>query len=212
MRPQRGGRVANGVNGMTNATMTWTRLTRRLGSDHNPLRRRSDLIEAWLLPAAIAIFLLLGPLAAGGAVWWAHADNAATQHAQRSWHPVSAVLLQATAGPMMSANGSNSWGVWAQARWSSGGQPRGAEVPAVSGTSAGSTVPVWLDRAGHVQTPLTAAQARDRVIAAASAALAALAVLLAGLALACRALLNRRRLASWETAWRSAGPQWSRPD
>jgi hypothetical protein len=71
-------------------------------------------------------------------------------------------------------------------------------------------VPVWLDRAGHVQTPpLTAAQARERVITAAAAALAALAVLLAGLGVAGRCVLNRRRLAAWEAAWRLTGPRWS---
>ena len=71
-------------------------------------------------------------------------------------------------------------------------------------------MPVWLDRAGHVQNPpLTASQARDRVITAEAAALAALAVLLTGLGIAGRCALNRRRLAAWEAAWRRTGPRWS---
>jgi hypothetical protein len=195
---------------MTTPTMTWTRLARALGSDHNPLRRRSDKIAAWLTPAAIAIFLLLGPLVAAGAIVWAHASITAARQAGRELHPVPAVLTRAVPGPLMTAGGANSWLTWAPARWTAGGQPRAGRIPATSGSKAGSTVPVWLDRAGQVQTPpLTAVQARDRVITAAAAALAALAVLLAGLGMAGRCVLNRRRLAAWEAAWRLTGPRWS---
>jgi hypothetical protein len=190
--------------------MTWTRLTRALGSDHNPLRRQCDLLAAWLTPAAIAIFLVLGPLVAVGAIAWAHAGNTAARQAARQLHPVPAVLLQAAPGPLMTAGGSNSWETWVLARWTAGGQLHAGAIPATSGTRAGSTVPVWLDRAGRVQTPpLTTAQARGRVVMAASAALAALAVLLAGLGLTGRWVLNRRRLAAWEAAWRLTGPRWT---
>jgi hypothetical protein len=94
---------------MATPTMTWRRLSRRLGRDGNPLRRRSDLIEAWLLPAMITAFLALSPLVAGAAGIWVRADNAAARHAQLSWRRVPAVLLQAAAGPQMSDNGANTW-------------------------------------------------------------------------------------------------------
>src|SRR3984957_15248776 len=124
--------------------MTWTRLARALGSDHNPLRRRSDLIAAWLTPAAIAIFLALGPLVAVGAIAAAHAGvttarqagrdlhpgpaallqavpgrprgDPPARQAGRDLHPVPAVLLQAVPGPLMTAGGTNSWVTWAPAR------------------------------------------------------------------------------------------------
>jgi hypothetical protein len=195
---------------MTTPTMTWTRLARALGSDHNPLRRRSDLIAAWLTPAAIAIFLILSPLVAVGAIAAAHAGVTSARQAGRGLHPVPAVLLQAVPGPLMAAGGTNSWVTWAPARWTAGGRPQAGRILATSGTKAGSTVPVWLDRAGHVRNPpLTASQARDRVITAAAAALAALAVLLTGLGIAGRCMLNRRRLAAWDAAWRLTGPRWS---
>ena len=195
---------------MTTPTMTWTRLARALGSDHNPLRRRSDLIAAWLTPAAIAIFLVLGPLVAVGAIAAAHSGVTTARQAGRGLHPVPAVLLQAVPGPLMTAGGTNSWVTWAPARWTADGRPQAGRIPATSGSRAGSTVPVWLDRAGHVRNPpLTASQARDRVITAAAAALAALAALLAGFAIAGRCVLNRRRLAAWEAAWRMTGPRWS---
>jgi hypothetical protein len=195
---------------MTPPTMTWTRLARALGSDHNPLRRRSDLIAAWLTPAAVAIFLILAPLVAGGAVIWAHAGSAAARRADRDLHAVTAVLTAAVPGPLMTSGGANSWLTWTPARWTADGRPRAGLVPATSGTRAGSTVPVWLDPSGHVRIPpLTADQAQNRAITAAAAALAALAVLLAGLGVAGRCVLNRRRLAAWDAAWQLTGPRWS---
>src|SRR5258708_30663892 len=90
---------ADGVNGMT-PTTTWTRLAGRLGLDHNPLRRRSDVIEAWLPPAAIALFLALSPALGSAASAWAHAQNAAALHAPRSAHPDPAVPLPALPCPV----------------------------------------------------------------------------------------------------------------
>jgi len=195
---------------MTTATMTWTRITRALGSDHNPLRRRADLLAAWIAPAVAAIFLILSPLAAGGAVMWAHAHNAAVGKADRRLHSTPAVLLQAVPGPLETNSGANNWVTWTPARWTEGGRPYQGDIPATSGSSQGARVPVWLDPAGRVQTPpLSADQAHDRVLLAALAALAALAMALTALGLAGRWALNRRRLAAWEADWRLTGPGWS---
>jgi hypothetical protein len=185
-------------------------VARRLGFDHNPLRRRLDLIDGWLVPAVIAAFLTLGPLLAGGVGLWVHADNAAAQRAQRSWHEVRAVVLAPVAGPAMAGNGSNSWLVWAPARWTADGRTQAGNAPVPAGTSLDAVVPVWLNRAGHVQVPpLSAGAARDRIVVAAVFALASLAALLTILAALARWLIDRRRLAGWEAAWRSVGPQWS---
>jgi hypothetical protein len=189
----------------------WTRVARRLGIDRNPLRRRSDLIEAWLLPAVVIMFLVLGPLLAGAAGSWVRAGNAAVRHEQRSWHLVHATLLQPVPGPMMTDDGLNSWLVWAPARWTADGKTQTGEVPAPSGSDAGRMVPVWLNRAGRVQAPpATAAQVGERASIAALTAMTALVIALAGLALLTRRVLDRRRLAGWETAWLSVGPQWTR--
>jgi hypothetical protein len=198
------------MNGMA-PTTAWTKVARRLGLDHNPLRRRSDLIAGWLLPAAIVAFLILSPLVAGVAGLWMQAGNAAAQRAERSWHSVSAVLLQPAPGPLMSDNGANTWLVWTPARWIADGRVRTGDIPAPADTDADAVVSVWLDRAGHVQAPpLTPGAARDRVLAGMLAALAALAVLFTVMALVTRWVLDRRRLARWETAWLAVGPQWSR--
>jgi len=196
---------------MTTPTTTWTWLARRLGADHNPLRRRSDLIEAWLLPVAIALFLVLGPVAAGGATWLSHAQATASRQAQQTWHRVPAMLLRAAPGPM--AGSSHTWTVREPARWVAGGTVHSALVPVAAGTKAGGVVPVWLDRSGQPQSlPLTASQVSDRVVVAVAAALTALALLLTGLVLAIRWRLNRRRLAAWAADWARVGPRWSHQD
>jgi hypothetical protein len=195
---------------MMATTTTWVKLSRRLGMDGNPLRRRADRIEAWLVPAVVAVFLALCPAVAVGVSAWVHADNAAVQRAERSWHPVKAVLLRAAPGPAESDGGANSWTVWTQARWSVGGVQRTGAVPVPAKSPAGSTHTVWLNRAGAVQAPpASPSQVAGLADTATSLGLAALAVLLAGLTWLIRRALDRRRLARWESAWLTTGPRWS---
>jgi hypothetical protein len=58
--------------------------------------------------------------------------------------------------------------------------------------------------------PLIRDQITARVIADGILALAFLAAVVLGLARAARRLLDHRRLAAWEAAWTSIGPQWTR--
>src|ERR1700739_2811796 len=106
---------------MMATTTKWVKLSRRLGMDGNRLPLPADKIDAWLRPAAIAVFLALCPVVAVGISAWVHADNAAAKRAERSWHHVKAVLLQAAPGPAESDGGGNTFMVWTQARWSVGG-------------------------------------------------------------------------------------------
>jgi hypothetical protein len=197
---------------MTATTTRWVRLSRRLGVDGNPLRRRADKIEAWLTPAAIAVFLGLCPVIGIGVSAWAHAENAAVERAElTSWHSVRAVLLQPAPGPAQSDNGANTWTVWVPARWSTGGRQYKRAVPVPAGTPARSTVTVWLNRVGAVQTPpASASQVAWLADTATAIGLAALAVVLGLLAWLVRRALDQRRLAGWESAWLTVGPRWSR--
>jgi hypothetical protein len=94
------------------------RLARAFGLDHNPLRRASDRAEAWIRVGLVAIFLIVGPLAALDAAHGAHhagITGAPVQDART--HRVTAGLLQsvhAAAGPAK-ANGSGLAGMGA--RW-----------------------------------------------------------------------------------------------
>jgi hypothetical protein len=190
-------------------TRMGTRLRRRLGLDHNPLRRRSDLIEAWLLPAFVAALLILGPVVGIIAGHWSSAQNAAAWRDQRSWHSVPAVLTQSAPGPAFPDAGANGWTVWTSARWTAGGRTQVGDVPAPSDTRAGSTISVWLDQAGQVRQPLTAAAAELRDLTTVSISVTVLVLLLAGALLITRQVLDRRRLAGWATGWMAVGPQWS---
>jgi hypothetical protein len=195
---------------MTAATTKWVNLSRRLGMDGNPLRRPADKIEAWLTPVAIAVFLALCPVVAIGMSAWVHADNAAAQRAARSWHPVKAVLLQAAPGPAETDSGANTWTDWVEARWSAGGLQKKGSVPVPAGSPKGSTQTVLLNRAGAVQLPpAPASQVAALADTATGAGLSVLAVLMVGLTCVIRGVLDRRRIALWESAWLTVGPRWS---
>jgi hypothetical protein len=195
---------------MATPTMAWRRLARRLGRDSNPLRRRSDVLESWLLPAAAVVFLALCPLVAGLTGLWLRADNAATQRAQQSWHPVSAVLLRAAPGPEFTDNGANAWTAWEPARWTLDGGQHTGSIPVPSGSPAGSTQTVWLDSHGQVRVPpLTRTQLGQTVDAAMLISLVGLAVVVSILTVLARWMLDRRRLAGWEAGWLAVGPSWS---
>ena len=194
---------------MAMPTTMWLKVARRLGRDSNPLRRRSDVVEAWLAPVAIVAFLALSPLVAGLVDMGVRADNAAAQHVQQSWHPVSAVLLRAAPGPLYSDNGANTWTEWAPARWTAGGQQYTGRIPVLAGSRAGSTQTVWLDRAGHVQVPpMNTPELGGTIGTGILLALAALAVVVAVVTRLARWALDRKRIASWETAWLAVGPRW----
>jgi len=194
----------------TRATL-WGRLARRLGLDGNPLRRRSDIVAAWLLPAAVVAFLSLCPVVAGVTSSWIRADNAAVQRAELTWHKVTAVLLQSAPGPEESDGGVNTWMAWTPAKWNFDGRQHTGQVPVAAQASAGSKVVALLDRTGQVMTPpLNAAQVTARIDMTASLVMAVVTVLLAGLALLAARILDNRRLAGWEADWLAVGPRWSR--
>jgi hypothetical protein len=181
----------------------------QLGLDRNPLRRGTDWLETCIMAGLLAVFLAGAPLAAIGAASWVHAAGVREQRAQRSWRQVSVVLLQAA--PRQAAFRRWSPPARVRARWAPPGEPvRAAEVWAPPGSRAGSTEQVWAGRSGPVAgVPLTGDVIAARAIAAGILAPVCLAVAVLALAHAARWQLNRRRLAAWETAWKSVGPFWT---
>jgi hypothetical protein len=189
-----------------------TRVARALGLDRNPLRRATDRAVAWIRVGILAALLAGAPLAAIGAGHWiyhAAMTEARVQAADR--HTARAVLLEPTPPVTIGAPG----GVdraWALARWAGTGVgPRTGEILAALGSPAGSMVTVWLDASGKLTgPPLQPAQITDRAIAAAVMVPTVLTLsLLTTLWLAQR-LADRRRLAAWDSAWSTVGPQWTR--
>ena len=124
-------------------------LARRLGLDRNPLRRGTDRAEAWIRISLVLAFLIGAPLAAWGAGSWAESVAPTAAHLQLAGeHRVPATLLRSVPGD------SDQWFTvrfaWVKARWTvPHGPVRTGYVQAPVGSRSGSTVPVWLDRAGR---------------------------------------------------------------
>jgi hypothetical protein len=186
------------------ATGRMSRLARLLAG-RNPLRRPIDRFEGAVLLALTAVF---GVAVAVAAMVGTHTYQ--SQHAAVRLRPAVAVLVQH--GPPA---GSLPRVGQAQARWeSSGGERTGVlttvTVPAISGAPAGTRVAVWLNPAGQpaAPPPSQAVMIIYALVTGGTLTTVAGVALLIAYALA-RHLLDRRRLAGWETAWARTGPRWS---
>jgi hypothetical protein len=189
------------------------RLGRRLWMGRSPLRRRTDRIEAWITALLLAVFLIGAPAAWVTAGQWVQQQGRLEQQAQQSWHRVPAVLLK-TAPTLPNFDLRTSWNiqVLAMAQWSGpGGRQLAGQVPATPGAQAGTTVPVWVDASGRpTGSPLLHGELVKRELGAEILAPLVLAVLLLCVGLVVRVLMNRRRLAGWETNWAFVGPKWTK--
>src|SRR5258708_23524383 len=132
------------------------RLARQMGLGRNPLRRRTDRIEAWISAALLAVFLIGAPLSCTSIGRWMYQGGLREQRAQQSWHRTPAVLLQ-TAPALPSYHDPLSWRNTAAVPARSSGadtQQRSGEVPAPLGSRAGQRVQVWVDGSGRPTRPL----------------------------------------------------------
>ena len=190
-----------------------TRLARRFWMGKSPLRRRTDRIEAWITAGLLAGFLAGAPLASVAAGRWVQHGGLLEQRAQQSWHQVPAVLLKtAPVQRTLYLRASLDTEVLALAAWTGpGGRHVTGKVPVAPGTLAGRRLQVWVDRSGQpTGSPLPNSELVRRVLGAQILAPVGLAVLLLGVGGVIRLLMNRRRLAAWETGWAYTGPRWTR--
>ena len=185
---------------------------RRLGFDRNPLRRRTDRIEAVIRLATIILLLVAVPIAAIAV--GRQADHLALRqaHAQQgAEHQVTAVLLKQAQATGVPDPYTSVQLTYVLARWQPpGGPPRSGQVLAPAGTHAGSTVTIWIDASGAIADPPPDRRdiAGDVTIAAVMTGLVASLLLLGANTLA-RRVLDRRRLNAWDAEWRATGPRWS---
>jgi hypothetical protein len=175
----------------------------------NELRRSSERLEAAVL-AGLATALAAAAVTA--ALLAAHVYRAEQAAALTGLWRTSAVL----APPGAVGADFHLHQAVAQATWrlSDGTERSGvltsALAPGLYDEPAGATVLVWVDRAGTPKPPPLGGF--DLVL---SAMLAGLTVLIgAGGVLfccyrLCRRALDRRRLASWTSAWAVTGPRWT---
>jgi hypothetical protein len=178
----------------------------------NPLRRRSDVIEAWTVLAVVVLLFVGAPLVGAVAGWWAHGDARALAAAQRAErHSVRAEVVGRTPDSLPSVGGrEHTYPV--TVRWTepgSGSRTATARVPA--GTHRGDTVSVWFDSRGRNVTPPPDGTAvwQHTLTVGACATGGTVAVVLLAHSLV-RGAATRRRMAEWERDWALTEPQWTR--
>lgn len=179
----------------------------------NPLRRRSDVVEAWTVLTVALLLLLVAPLAGAVVGWWAHDDARAVASEQRAErHRVRAAVVGKVpdSRPTVQSGRERSYRV--TVRWTeSGGVVRTAEARVPAGTRQGAEVDVWFDSRGRSVDPPPDSTAiwQHTVTMGACGAGAAIAVILLGHSVV-RGAAGRHRLAEWEREWALTEPQWSR--
>ncbi|MGW0336742.1 Rv1733c family protein [Streptomyces sp. NPDC003011] len=178
----------------------------------NPLRRRSDVVEAWTV-LAVAVLLAVGaPLAGAVAGRWAHDEARAVAVEQRADRQrVRAEVVGRTSDALPSVGGrEHTYRV--AVRWAEpGGEPRTATTRVPAGTQRGDTLDVWFDSRGRSVAPPPDGTAvwRHAVGIGAFATGSAVAVVLLAHAVV-RSTADRRRMAEWERDWALTEPQWTR--
>ena len=173
----------------------------------NALRRPVDRIEGAVLVALSATFLVAVAVASVFGTHMYESQRAASD----GLRPAAAVLIQA--GPLY---GTLAHPGQAEARWRgpAGGEQVGVlttvTAPDITGAAAGARIPVWLNGSSQPAAPPDSQVTMivNALALAAAAAGGAGLVLLISYALF-RLVLDRWRLAAWESAWSLTGPRWT---
>ncbi|MFS8204733.1 hypothetical protein ACLVWQ_39440 [Streptomyces sp. CWNU-52B] len=177
---------------------------------HNPLRRHSDAVEAWIV-LATWVLATVGGVAVGAVSAQGMQDAMTRSRAARE--EVSAVLLEtAPAGLRDVTTGAVYSQVRARVRWTDDtGTVRTDSARVRAGTEAGATVPVWTDGHGRlVPAPMSRAEAQARAILTGSGvtAFGGLVILAGGRLVRLR--VERRATEQWGEEWELVGPRWRR--
>ncbi|MFF0777220.1 hypothetical protein [Streptomyces sp. NPDC003720] len=171
----------------------------------NPLRRRTDVPEAWFLLAVWALVVVGGTLV-GLVTARAAGQSFDRQRTERT--QVRAVLL--TDAPRTAVAGTGGDLSSARVRWTAPDGTRHSDSTLVpGGLRAGSTAEIWLDAWGRPSSaPLTSGEASaESALLGVSAALA-LAGAAFGVRCAGRWWLDRGRIEEWDREWALLGPRW----
>ncbi|GLP64679.1 hypothetical protein TUSST3_12980 [Streptomyces sp. TUS-ST3] len=172
----------------------------------NPLRRRDDIVEAWIVLAVWAVVVVGGTVT--GLVTAGAVDEVfARQRVER--HSVRAVLLTDVSGRTAAVSSSSDKAL-ARIRWTApDGSARTDNTLVDTGLKAGTHLLVWQDGHGRLVTepPTTAEAALEAAVMGSMAGLA-LAVAVHAVGAVARWRLDRRRVDAWGREWDLVGPRW----
>jgi hypothetical protein len=188
-------------------TVRWWRWRR------NPLRRPSDLFQAWIgliLAITVAITAPLAAWAVGTAVQDRLTATGSEQ--ARTGRRTTAVLLKdAPRHPEPGSAEARETQYPAKVRYTApDGTTRTATTDVDPSLPAGHRVPVWTNAEGKLtKPPMPPDEIRNRAVG--SGALTAITVLVTG-TLAYRLtarVLDQRRMRAWEAAWQQTARRWT---
>ena len=185
---------------------------------HNPLRRTTDLVEAWVALMALLLILVVTPLAGsliGGLAQDALQESVREQRAAR--HLVTATVVRKADGSPLDADPETSTGRDMRTRvvadWTApdGSTHHAPVMTSIDTPQPGDRFTIWTDQQGRtVARPLDSATAATHAVLAGVGA----ALIAAGLVEGSRRLIVwrmvLRRYARWDQAWDKAGPDWGR--
>ncbi|GAA3191051.1 hypothetical protein [Nonomuraea roseoviolacea] len=180
--------------------------------DRNPVRRRSDRLEAVGAVVALALLLLsVWPAVVVGRMAYDNGTRAerAGASARRA---VTATLVRDAPTTIAEEHVDLGAKVEAVARWTGpAGKPMTGPVTAPAGARAGTRVSVWVDARGVPASPPRrhGETVFDTVTAALLVLAAGAVVSLSGFR-GLRCLLDRGRYAAWDAAWAEAARRWRR--
>jgi hypothetical protein len=177
----------------------------------NPLRRLSDLVEAWVLLMAWVLALAGGALAGLVTASAAH-GTFDRQRAERG--EVAATVVDHRTDAAATEDAETTRGAdhrtWATVRWTApDGAVRTGRTRVEPHAPVGTRVTVWTDRQGALAAPpLNSVEAllESGMLGATATAAANGAVW--ACAYAVRERLQRRRLAQWDEAWQRLDTRW----
>lgn len=171
----------------------------------NPLRRRSDVVEAWIV-LVTCLVALLGGLLVGEAAGSATERGLLARRAAA--HTVTAVLVENADGTSKVTTAGTDELVRAKVRWTApDGSTRAGQTRVEPGSVAGTSVTVWIDRGGNlVRTPPTAVEARLQGTLTGVLVAIGTGALVVGCGWLARLRLDRRRLRDWEAEWARVAP------
>ncbi|WP_327299099.1 MULTISPECIES: hypothetical protein [unclassified Streptomyces] len=186
---------------------------------HNPLRRGTDLAEAWVALVALLLIAVAAPIVGwlcGSLTGSALQDIARAQRRHR--HTATATVVRAL--PDRSALAANPDGISdavprgrAAVVWTGGDGSRHTGVLSTfkGGNLPGDRLRIWTDDRGNIVTrPMRPRTVRARaVLAGFGAAAGAAGLIVAGRRLVVWRLV-RRRYVRLDRAWSEAGPDWGR--
>jgi len=191
-----------------NAQAAWLgRFLRGWIPDRNPLRRRTDRLEAAVFGVLFLVTCVSAPFAAAAASRWENSSSQREMRVQQaSCREVRATLLdnaqEVDAYPVLKVMANVSWRA-------PDGRTRTEAMQVPAGAVVGRVIWICIEPSGQAITPLLRNQIPARDGLAATVAVVALGAVALLTGLAVHGALSRHRMTAWGIDWMATEPRWN---